>query len=151
MEPLNVSTSENAYNHITPFEQDENHNYSNGQMCSTGGKVLYLLNNALFNWHLGEKMRSQGYYDSYPILKVQCKVTGFLTDNYVLDSTDLHEIFERFGKLDRILMSSNKKTGYALFRSYHSAYVACKFLDKTSLHKHNIELVVSWLKAEEYE
>lgn len=60
----------------------------------------------------------------------------------------MYATFGRFGKLDRVLISKNKKVGYALFKSYLTAYVATKILDGLKLHKNSIELLVSWLRVE---
>ena len=65
-------------------------------------------------------------------------MAGFMSDSYILEKGDLHDIFCRFGKLDKVLLGKCKKTGYVLFRSYHNAYVACKFLDRIKLNKLNL-------------
>ncbi len=92
-------------------------------------------------------MRVERYFESYPILKVEFIVSGFVSENYAVDQEDVQGIFERFGKLYKILINDEQKIGYAMFKSYRSAYVAFKFLDGLCLQKQNIELLVSWLKV----
>lgn len=92
-------------------------------------------------------MRSEGYYQSYPIIKIEFIVSGLISDSYSVEKEDVYAIFGRFGKLDRVLIGKNKKIGYALFKSYRTAYVAAKILDGVKLHKHSIEILVSWLKV----
>jgi len=102
--------------------------------------------NNLLSFHLDEKLRAEGFYDSYPILKVKCIANGFMADDYAFDSQDLFDVFSKFQKVDRVVLDSTASKAYIFFKSFKSAYLAYKFMDRIYFSRQNIELIVSWLR-----
>lgn len=51
-------------------------------------------------------------------------------DLYFLELSDIVSVFEKFGDLNKIILSQDSKFAFVFFNTFHSAYMSSKLLNR---------------------
>lgn len=103
--------------------------------------------------HLQNKLRSEGLYDGYNLPIIRISVAYY--QNYAhcptyfekaeLDHQDMYNIFEKFGQINKIILSNEKKDAYIFFNSFINAYISFKLLRNVKIRGGSLEIMMEWV------
>jgi len=67
-----------------------------------------------------------------------------------LDYNDISSIFERFGEVNKIILTKERKDAYIFFNSFINGYISLKMLRSAQLRGGALQLVINWVHSNEY-
>jgi len=113
-------------------------------------RIDKLLNNYVFVSHLQNKLRSEGLYDGYhlPIIRIsvahnpgyaQC---ALYPEKAELDYEDMVRTFEKFGEINKVILSGERREAYIFFNSFINAYIAYKMVRAARIRGGSLEILM---------
>jgi hypothetical protein len=75
----------------------------------------------------------------------------YLCSFYELDYHDLLNIFIKFGELNKIILTGDKKVAFIFFNSFTNAYIAFKLLQNLTLRGETLKFFLEWTKNSDFQ